>query len=169
MPSPAPRCRGSQPLPIPTPLECVNELRHYECRGWRQLPTFDQFDHLLVIRAHDGERGSVLRQVENPQLVVLEGGEPDFMVRLAGVEPATLGLEVLGAVTPRRTSFHAPRSPRASCRGCVEVRGVVDTTSLSSVQQLDAVTLVLQGVERLPALVFAIVLGGRSCSKRDDH
>src|SRR5438093_10876260 len=40
---------------------------------------------------------------------------------------------------------------------------------LPSVHELDAVTLILEGVKRLPAVVFAFLLDGRSCPQGDDH
>ena len=39
---------------------------------------------------------------------------------------------------------------------------------LSSVHELDAVTLILE-VKRLPAVLFAFLLDGRSCPQGDDH
>ena len=51
-------------------------------------------------------------------------GAAKFMVRLAGVEPATLGLEVLRAAHPVRLTFHPLRSETAHSPECVEVRGI---------------------------------------------
>jgi len=46
------------------------------------------------------------------------------VVRLAGVEPATLGLEVLRAADPLRLTFHLLRSETARSPECVKVRGI---------------------------------------------
>ena len=51
-------------------------------------------------------------------------GSAGFLVRLAGVEPATLGLEVLRLAYPVRLTFHSLRSETAHSPECVEVRGI---------------------------------------------
>ena len=47
------------------------------------------------------------------------------MVRLAGVEPATLGLEVLRAAGRQRVCFQILRSSTVARRGCIKVRRIV--------------------------------------------
>src|SRR5258706_8046184 len=77
------------------------------------------------------------------------------------------------ALLHRARPHRAPRSrlrrPKSSAGRIQRGPTLSRQLLLSGVQELDAVTLILEGVERLPAVLFAFVLDGRRCPEGDDH
>jgi hypothetical protein len=86
------------------------------------------------------------------------------MVRLAGVEPATLGLEVLGAHTPRRTYFQVsgPLVPlsrvRESAVNCAQLSLIGDALGDT---ELGRPSVLAVNAEKRGGAIIRVRVGGQ--------